>query len=76
MIADTLVKVFETVFDQKLLSSETCASELEIWDSLNHIKLVIAIENEFDVEISPEEVADLFSNFDKVLLFVEKKVQQ
>ncbi len=39
------------------LSPDDC----EQWDSLTHLKLVAAIEQELDVELSPEEQAEMLS---------------
>ena len=40
------------------LSPDTC----EQWDSLAHVKIIIAIEEEFEIVITPEEQFD-FDNY-------------
>lgn len=38
-------------------SQSTC----EKWDSLHHLNLVIALEQEFDVSFEPEEITEMLS---------------
>jgi acyl carrier protein len=47
------------VFDDEAiqLRDETVAADIEEWDSLNHVKLVVAIEETFRVEFSNREIA-------------------
>jgi acyl carrier protein len=43
------------------ITQEDCPATVESWDSLTHIKLVLALEAEFDVLFSPEDTAELLS---------------
>ena len=49
-------------------SQQTC----ERWDSLNHLNIVIALEEEFDVSFEPEEIATMTS-LQSVLISIESK---
>ena len=53
--------VFRDVFDDESLSVklETTAADVEGWDSLMHVRLIIAIEKAFRVRFSSSEVASL-----------------
>ena len=53
--------VFRDVFDDESLSvrQETSAADVEGWDSLMHVRLIIAIEKAFRVRFSSSEVASL-----------------
>lgn len=48
-------------FDQEDLqiTPETTAADVEDWDSLSHIRLVVAIEREFDIKFSNAEIEGL-----------------
>lgn len=43
------------------LSDSDSPETLSAWDSVAHIQLVIAIEAEFGIEFSPEEIGELSS---------------
>ena len=53
-----LNEVFRDVFDDETISvhDETTSDDIEDWDSLEHINLVVAVENEFDIEFNMGEV--------------------
>lgn len=60
-IYSRLTEVFRDVFDLDDLEvhPELSAADVEEWDSLNHIRLVVAIEKEFQIKISSAKVARL-----------------
>jgi acyl carrier protein len=45
---------------------------IENWDSLNHLNLVLAIEQEFGVQLMPEEIDQLLSVEHIIALLDEK----
>lgn len=53
-IYEKLNEVFQDVFDDETITvkDETTAKDVEGWDSLRHITLLAAIEDEFDIEFS------------------------
>ncbi len=55
-----------------VLTDDLDASKVPEWDSLNHISLIVAIESEFDVELSAEELAKLLNVGDMVKLLTTK----
>jgi acyl carrier protein len=55
-----LQTVFENVFDDEIeLTRETTAQDVEGWDSLMHVTLLINVEKAFRVKFSSAEVASL-----------------
>ena len=54
-------EVFQDVFDsdQLTIGRETTAADVEGWDSLMHVRVVIAIEKAFQVRFTSSEVAAL-----------------
>ena len=60
-ILSRLTRVFYEIFDDEsiILSNEMTAKDLEEWDSLNHITLVLAVEREFGVLLNAAEVGTL-----------------
>ncbi len=60
-IYERLNEVFREVFDDDdiTVSAETTADDIEDWDSLMHITLVSAVENEFGVRFTMGEVSSM-----------------
>ena len=58
---DRLRIVFQDVFDDDHLeiSETTSANEVDEWDSLSHITLVLAVEEAFDLKLKASEVGEL-----------------
>ena len=57
-VYEKLNKVFQDVFDDETITvhDETTSEDIEDWDSLEHINLVVAVENEFGVHFSMGQV--------------------
>jgi acyl carrier protein len=58
-----LQNIFQEVFDDDDLeiTDETFAKSLANWDSFAQVKLVVGLEEEFDIKFTTEEVATLSS---------------
>ncbi len=55
-----LNEVFSDVFDEDItVNAETTADDIEDWDSLMHITLISAVENEFGVRFTMGEVSSM-----------------
>ena len=51
-------EVFRDVLDNEdiVLSDETTADDIEEWDSLSHIQLIVAVEKAFHVKFTSKEI--------------------
>ena len=56
-----LTDVFRDVFedDSIAISSDTTAKDIEGWDSLAHVRLIVAVERHFKLKFMSSEVASL-----------------
>jgi acyl carrier protein len=56
-----LQKVFRGVFDNDdlIITRQTTAADVDDWDSINHVNLVLAVEREFNVRLSSSGIASL-----------------
>ena len=60
-IYNRLNAVFREVFDDESInvSENTTAADIEDWDSLTHIQLIAAVEDEFGVKVSMKQVSSM-----------------
>ena len=67
-ILKQLEKLFRSVLDdeQIVLTLETTADDIEDWDSLTHIQLVIAIEKAFHVKFTAREIME-WANINEII---------
>ena len=56
-----LEKVFRVVFDDETIAirPELTADQVEDWDSLNNIRLILSIEKSFGIKFSAAQTANL-----------------
>lgn len=56
-----LTEIFQDIFDDDSLTinSEMTAEDIEEWDSVNHINLVIAVEMRFKIKFQAAEIEQL-----------------
>jgi acyl carrier protein len=56
-----LLTVFQDVFEDDTLEifDHTTGNDIEEWDSIFHISLVLAVEKEFDLRLSAAEIGSL-----------------
>ena len=66
-IAKIMAIVFEVNSDS--INENTSADTIETWDSLRHMNLILALEEEFNVTIPDEEVGNLM-NFKLIELVI------
>jgi acyl carrier protein len=67
-------EIFRYLFDDEdlVVTRETSANDLEQWDSLMHVSLIIKVESAFGVRFSSTEVAKL-QNVGDLLDLIEAK---
>jgi len=74
-IEERLNRVFKTVFDNESIeiNPELTADDVDEWDSLSHINLMIAIELEFGIEFDQSEIQN-FANVGELMTSIEEKL--
>jgi len=60
-VFDKLNEVFRDVFDDEdiTVTEKTTASDIEDWDSLEHINLIVAVERSFGIKFTMGETTGL-----------------
>lgn len=72
---ERLTRVFRDVFDDDeiTLTAETTAYDIEDWDSLSNIQLLVAIEKDFNgIKFSTGEVANMKNVGEMVDVIMQK----
>jgi acyl carrier protein len=74
-IREKLTNIFREVFDEEtlVLSDEMTADDVDAWDSLSHVNLMIAIEIAFDIEFKQSEIQS-FANVGELIAGIEQKL--
>ena len=70
VLENKLKKIFKKVFkeNKKLYDMENTTN----WDSLNHLRLIVEIQKEFQIKISNTDVPKLISQ-KKIIKYILKK---
>jgi acyl carrier protein len=53
-IKNVMAAVFEIPADQ--ITEDSSQDTIELWDSLKHMNLVVALEEEFGIELTDDEI--------------------
>jgi len=68
-IKEIMSKVFE--IDVNTISDNASQKEIYKWDSLQHLNLIVEIENKYDISIDPEDISEMIT-IDKIVEIVKK----
>lgn len=76
-LLERLNEVFCDVFDDDELriTPGMTANDVDGWDSLSHVNLIVAVESRFDIRFSRKEIVGL-KNIGDLLACIRGKVQQ
>ena len=74
-IFERLNEVFRDVFDDEdiCVNDNTTADDIEDWDSLEHINLVVAVEKAFEIKFNMGEV-NSFKNVGEMVDIIISRV--
>ena len=70
-----LLLIFRDVFDddELMIDATTKAENIDEWDSLAHIRLIISIEKDFNLSFTTDEISNLANVGDMADLIIQKK---
>ena len=56
---DKLEKIFQDAFGVDKLADDMSIDTVEGWDSMAHVALIMTLQKEFDITISPADAVEL-----------------
>ena len=73
-IIKDLTNIFIDVLDDEdiIISEDTTSDDVDDWDSLNHIHLVVAIEKHFNLRFTSQEIQS-WNNVGEIILNMQEK---
>jgi acyl carrier protein len=74
-VKNRLTPILREVFDDDTLlaTPELTADEVDEWDSLNHVRLILTVEREFAVKFAASEITGL-KNVGDLIGLIEAKL--
>lgn len=78
MERNKILKIINQIFidvleDEIEVSEETSAADIEGWDSLTHIILIVETEKKFNVKFNSKEISN-WKNVGEMILSIESKI--
>ncbi len=75
-IKQEIIEIFEDVMDldESGITETTTAEDIEEWDSLSHVRLIVAIERHYGIKFTNAEIEGL-KQFGDILALVARKTQ-
>ena len=71
MVVETMSSVFN--LQPSKIKPDSSPKNIDNWDSLNHIKLIVALEEEINTEFEPEEIS-IMTSLNAILEVAERKL--
>lgn len=70
-----IILILSDVLDveKSLVNSESSSDTIPAWDSVGHLNLMIALEEQFGVQFAPEEV-DAMHSIEALVRIVEQRI--
>ncbi|MBQ9555337.1 MAG: acyl carrier protein [Muribaculaceae bacterium] len=70
---EKVLELMRETFEMETVSTDVSQKNCERWDSLHHLTLVSELEEAFDIDLEPEEIAEM-TDFSKVIAMLQSKL--
>lgn len=70
---EKVLEIMREVFGVEEVTIDASQKNCEQWDSLRHLALASELEDAFDLELEPEEIAEM-TDFSRVIAMLESKL--
>jgi len=73
-LEERLKEIMAQVFDvpNESINNDSSPDTIENWDSVNHMNLVLALEQAFGISFEPDEIIEMM-NFELILVIFKDK---
>ncbi len=58
---EKIIEIMKSVFNTEDITTATDQNNCDKWDSLHHLNLIVELEDAFDMDFEPEEIAEMKS---------------
>lgn len=74
-VMNDLIPIFQNVFenDELVIDQNTTSADVEGWDSLAHIRLIVSIERALNIRFAASEVATLANVGELARVILQKR---
>lgn len=72
-LEEKVLDIMREVFGTEDVTTESSQKNCEQWDSLHHLTLSSELEEEFDLDLDPEEIAEM-TDFGRVIAMLKSKI--
>ena len=69
---EKILEIMKEVFEVQDIDTNVSQANCEKWDSLHQLNLISELDDAFDVEFEPEEIAEM-KTFEKVVEYLKAK---
>ena len=73
-LEDQVMEIMRSVFGIEEISTDISQKNCERWDSLRHLTMASELEDAFDIELEPEEIAEMI-DFSRVVSMINSKLK-
>ena len=72
-LEEKVLDIMRETFEVGNVSADISQKNCERWDSLRHLTLASELEDAFDIELEPEEIAEM-TDFSRVIAMLQSKL--
>ena len=74
-VTERIVQIFDDIFDIEniKINNNTSQDDIKDWDSIGHVRLMMALEKEFNINIPIEDAINLLI-FKHIKDYISKKI--
>ena len=73
-VENQVLEIMQAVFGIDDITPEVSQKNCERWDSFRHLTMASELEDKFDIELEPEEIAEM-TDFSHVINMINSKLK-